>query len=75
VNEETKCEVRLGKFAGCSCYQVKGMPKVVLFWHMDLIAEYEFVPDDEVDKLLWLTREAALAKLSYPTERELVMSR
>ncbi len=72
VMEETNCPVELGEFAGCSCYTVKGMPKIVLYWHMFLDGDCEFEPDSEVDKLVWLPIRDALDRLSYEGEKELV---
>ena len=72
VQEETNCTVRLGDFAGCSCYTVDGVPKVVLFWHMMVTGECRFTPNDEIDRLTWLPLEAALEKLSYDEERALL---
>ena len=73
IKEETNCDARLGDFAGCSCYSVKGRPKVVLFWHMTLINEQPFEPNSETDKLLWLTVKEALDRLSYPSEKALLI--
>jgi 8-oxo-dGTP diphosphatase len=73
AREETNCDVRLGDFAGCSCYPVEGRPKVVLFWHMVLIDEQPFEPNDETDRLLWLTVKEALDRLSYPGEKALLI--
>ena len=54
VQEETNCKVRLGTFAGCSCYPVEDVPKIVLFWHMELVKERKFKPNEE-------TRPASVA--------------
>lgn len=72
VEEETDCQVRLGDFAGCTCYEHDGRPKVVLYWHMSVIQESGFVPDEEVDRLVWLFPEVALEVLSHDGERELL---
>jgi len=72
VKEETCCDARLGDFAGCCCYEVKHVPKIVLFWHMNLIQEHPFRSNEETDELVWLTVDEALAKLSYPGERALL---
>ena len=72
VQEETACEPRLGKFAGCSAYQIYTTPKVVLFWHMTLAVENKLVPNDEIDALSWLTVDEALQRLTYADERELL---
>ena len=72
IEEETGYKAELGKFAGSTTYVVGKAPKIVLFWHMDVEKEIDFVPNEEVDKLLWLSFEKALDKLSYDSERELL---
>lgn len=72
VEEETNCKASLVDFAGCSCYLFAGMPKVVLYWNMELVHERRFEPHDEVDQLVWLPLEAAIVKLSYGAERALL---
>jgi 8-oxo-dGTP diphosphatase len=75
VAEEINCQARLGEFAGCSCYEFEGRPKVVLYWHMAVVRQDEFQPDEEVDALDWLSPEAARERLSYGGERELLEER
>jgi 8-oxo-dGTP diphosphatase len=73
VQEEIGTPALLGAFAGTVDYLLDGsVPKVVLFWHMELASEARFVPSDEVDQLVWLRPSAALRRLSYEPERELV---
>jgi len=72
VQEETGCDVELGNFAGSVAYTVRGIPKVVLFWHMKIKNISRFSPNNEVDKLIWLSKEAALEKLNYETEKTLL---
>ncbi len=72
VQEETGCTARVRKFAGCSCYQVEGVPKVVLYWHMELDVEGPFRPNEETDELLWLSTQAAEQRLTYNNERTLL---
>ena len=72
VLEETACRAEIERFAGGTIYTVKGRPKVVLFWHMRIIAEGRFAPNDEVDRLRWLAPYAALARLDHETERQLL---
>jgi len=69
VEEEIGCEVELGEFAGCSCYTVKEGAKVVLFWHMSLVSERPFEPNEEADRILWLSVPKAIKKLDYANER------
>ena len=72
VVEETNCPVEVGDFAGCCCYTVEGVPKIVLFWHMFLIGDCDFEPDNEVKELVWMTIPEALNKLTYDGERALL---
>ena len=72
VHEETACRAEIERFAGGTIYTVNNRPKVVLFWHMAVTGEEPFEPNDEVDRLEWLTPESALERLSYATERELL---
>ena len=72
IKEETGCEAQLDAFAGSTAYAVKGVAKVVLFWHMSLVEDCHFQANSEVDELLWLSAEDALEKLDYENERELL---
>lgn len=72
VVEETCCTAELGDYAGCVSYLVNDKPKLVLFWHMSLLEEREFVPDNETDRLRWFTVDEVLEKLDYATERTLI---
>jgi len=72
VREETGCLVQLNGFAGGNIYKVDGKPKIVLFWHMDIIKELGFSPNEEVDKLVWLSPTKAIQRLTYPAEKSLV---
>jgi len=72
VREETACEASLGEFAGCTGYIVFGIPKIVMFWHMSLVTEHPFIPNDEIDALVWLPIDEAIQRLSYSDERNLL---
>ena len=72
VAEETNCTFEIRDFAGSVSYLVQGVPKIVLFWNMMLIEEYPLEINDEVDRLLWLDVESALAKMTYEGERKLL---
>ena len=72
IKEETGCDVELVNFAGAVGYTVNGVAKVVLFWNMKAAGECAFEPSEEVDKLIWLSSDEALEKMSYEIEKELL---
>jgi 8-oxo-dGTP diphosphatase len=72
VREETGCGVRVIGYAGLAAYLVAGRPKVVLYWNMEREGECAFQAGREIDGLEWLSRRAAIARLSHPAERELL---
>jgi len=74
VHEETGCTVRLGAFAGASCYPVKRGLKIVLYWHMEVARQGDLERLHEVDEVRWLTPDDALEILDHARER-LVLQR
>ena len=72
VREETGCIATLGDYIGTVGYRAKGRPKAVLFWRMSLLEQRPLDHDDEVDRVLWLTPEDALRRLTYEQEREII---
>ncbi len=72
VREETGYNAELGEFAGLVCYEILGIPKIVLFWNMEARGESTFVPGEEVDEVVWLTRADALRRLDHDDERRLL---
>lgn len=75
VVEETGFEVSLDDFAGIVSYVIGGLPKVVLFWNMELNTrggQRQLDSDGEVDRCEWLTIPDALKRLSYGGERGLL---
>ena len=74
VEEETGLRCELGRELPPARYSDrKGRPKVVRWWVMRPLGG-EFVPNDEVDELRWLSAADALAALDYDHDRELVQS-
>jgi len=71
VREETGFSVDRGAFAGRYQYDVAAGPKSVFVWHMRAVEDVS-TPDDEVDALAWLPIDAALDRLTYDLERDLV---
>ena len=74
VAEETGCRPRLVEFAGYALYARNRRPKLALFWHMTADGESCFEPNDEIDRVKWLTPESALERIKHPEERRLLRS-
>lgn len=72
VLEETGYQAQLEAYAGCTTYLVNGVPKVVLFWHMSPITNESLVPCDEIDQIVWFSRDEAIKMISYSNEKELL---
>src|SRR5215210_4087471 len=72
VEEEIGLRCRLGGELPPVAYtDQKGRAKVVRYWLMEP-EDGSFTPNDEVDELRWLARDAAQELLSYPHDRELI---
>ncbi|MDA2978235.1 MAG: NUDIX hydrolase [Actinomycetota bacterium] len=72
VAEETGLVVKNPKPVGSVGYTTKaGNPKVVRWW-LTSPASGSFAPNEEVDKIKWLTYEKAQTKLSYRNDRSVV---
>ncbi|HEU4656117.1 MAG TPA: NUDIX hydrolase [Capillimicrobium sp.] len=51
----------------------RGRPKVVRYWFMRAPDEAAtFVPNEEVDEIVWLAPDDAVARLTYEHDRDLV---
>jgi 8-oxo-dGTP diphosphatase len=74
VEEETGCIAEPVSFAGTIRYAIRNRPKEVRYWHMKLIKEGEFLPNDEIDRFSWLSIERAIELLNYERERDLLKS-
>jgi len=72
VLEETGCKAKLESFAGSVSYIAQGIPKVVLFWNMKATHIPKHPANGEVDQVLWFTKEEALKKLTYQTDKTLL---
>jgi 8-oxo-dGTP diphosphatase len=55
-------------------YEVRGRPKEVRYWAMEVEDETPFVPGDEVDQVRWLEPREAVGLLTYDRDRELVLA-
>jgi 8-oxo-dGTP diphosphatase len=74
VLEETGCDCKIKKYAGSISYLLKGKPKIVLFWHMEIKSMHPEKMNGEVDEIRWLTVEEALDLLDHEDEKELIQS-
>jgi 8-oxo-dGTP diphosphatase len=74
VEEETGLRCRLVRELPAVEYEVRGRPKLVRYWAMEVADETPFVPNEEVDEVRWLEPREALALLSYDRDLELVLA-
>jgi 8-oxo-dGTP diphosphatase len=74
VEEETGVRGRIvGELDPTSYVDRKGRDKLVRWYRMEVDgAPLEFVPNDEVDELRWLTADEARALLTYEHDRTLL---
>ncbi|GAA2370646.1 NUDIX hydrolase [Nonomuraea africana] len=71
VREETGLTVHLGRALPAVHYLRKGRLKRVDYWIAHVVSG-AFVPGPEVDDLVWLTRDAARARLTYEWDASLL---
>ncbi|MGW3148466.1 NUDIX hydrolase [Streptomyces sp. NPDC001177] len=71
VAEETGYDALLGAELPTLHYLANGRPKQVRYWAAEA-GSGRFVPNDEVDRILWLSPAAARSRLTQPRDRDLV---
>ncbi|MER7049861.1 MULTISPECIES: NUDIX hydrolase [Streptomyces] len=71
VLEETGATCSLGTELPTVRYPVDGRPKEVRYWAARATGG-SFIPNDEVDQVLWLSPAAARARATQPRDRDLV---
>ncbi|NBX70848.1 MAG: NUDIX hydrolase [Actinobacteria bacterium] len=71
VREETGFAVVLGAPLPTQQYLVKDVPKAVFYWHATIVGG-SFVPNDEVDEILWLPLNKAIKKLTYEHDADVL---
>jgi 8-oxo-dGTP diphosphatase len=74
VEEETGLRCRLVRELPAVRYEVRGHPKLVRYWAMEVVDETRFEPNDEVDEVRWLEPDEAIALLSYDRDRAPVLA-
>jgi 8-oxo-dGTP diphosphatase len=72
VEEETGLRCRLVRELPAVEYEVRGKPKIVRYWLMEVDSELPFAANDEVDEVRWLRPDEALAHLSYARDKDVV---
>lgn len=71
MEEETGYDAVPGAVLPTLRYLVAGRPKEVRYWAAEAAAG-RFAPNDEVDRVLWLSPTAARHRLTRPRDRDLV---
>ncbi|GKQ36942.1 NUDIX hydrolase [Streptomyces sp. A012304] len=71
VAEETGYTPLPGAVLPTLRYLAQGRPKEVRYWAAEAVAG-GFTPNDEVDRVLWLSPAAARGRLTQPRDRTLV---
>ena len=72
VFEETGVSARLGLRLPAIRYKLTKGLKAVEYWRAEAVAEQEFTPNKEVDKVRWLDIDRAMRTLTYADERRLL---
>ena len=73
VREETGLRCELVRPLGCTAYvDRRGRDKVACYWVMD-VRGGRFRPGIEVDKLLWLSLDDAVRRLTYERDKTLLL--
>ena len=72
VDEETGLHARLVRELPSVNYEVRGRPKVVRYWLMEVESDAGFVANDEVDEVRWVEPAEARALLTYDRDRDVL---
>jgi 8-oxo-dGTP diphosphatase len=69
--EEAGLHVVLNQSLTSQHYIFDNLPKTVFYWRARLVKPPMFVPNEEADKLVWVSLKAALKLLTYDVDKEL----
>jgi 8-oxo-dGTP diphosphatase len=72
VWEETGLRARLVGELPSVNYEVRGRPKVVRYWLMEVESDEGFVVNDEVDQVRWVEPAEARALVTYDRDRDVL---
>lgn len=70
--EETGLRARLGRRIGDVRYTVPEGRKLVRYWAAEALEEVDFVPNDEVDELRWVSPAEAARLVTYPHDAQVL---
>jgi 8-oxo-(d)GTP phosphatase len=70
--EETGVRARLGQRIGDVRYAVPEGRKLVRYWAAEAVTVPDFVPNDEVDELRWVSPDEAAGLVSYPHDKQVL---
>jgi len=70
VWEETGLRCALMRELPSTTYTVRGRPKRVRYWLMNVVEDPGFEPNSEVDELRWLSPADAAQLLTYDRDKE-----
>ena len=59
-----------GARIGFTKYPVNHKTKVVLYWHMTPVGEWDFEPSDEIEKCEWTTLREAFKRLTFQDDKD-----
>lgn len=72
VLEESGVQVALRQPLTQREYKLNGQPKLVHYWRAEVVNDKGFVPNREVDEILWLPAADAGARATHPLDGELI---
>jgi 8-oxo-(d)GTP phosphatase len=72
VHEETGLRVALRRPLPSREYLAEGLPKVVHYWHAEVLADDGFVPGKEVDEIAWVPLADAVDRATHPLDAALI---
>jgi 8-oxo-dGTP diphosphatase len=72
VEEETGVRCELVRELPAVEYEVRGRPKIVRYWLMNVVEDTGFSPNSEVDEVRWLAPADALELLTYDRDKGVV---
>ncbi|MEA2331729.1 MAG: 8-oxo-(d)GTP phosphatase [Thermoleophilaceae bacterium] len=72
VEEETGLRARLVRELPPVRYEVRGRPKLVRYWLMEVDSDPGFVANDEVDELRWVSPSEAAGLLTYDRDKDVL---